>query len=275
MALWPTGGPRGLIRVYAPYLDQPQRTVFNFFAVEPIVDGRRDLSELQISSVDHKKGKTMWTADRVDLAHPPAFTATPARGVVSRDGNASVLTLFVLVEKFDNGAEPVVQLTLRSERPHEITLRTFSAAGGAPMSSCVLTATMGNWSRLRHLQLNDRTVDAADVFHSETTNDWGFFPWHDFPAGALKHATGSCRSARRRRRSSESVRLADGVALHRPGGDTSLVDRRSAGVVARVNGRSTFWGTHAAIPDGPAFENFELTAPFQSGEAFRYSVEPR
>jgi uncharacterized protein YbdZ (MbtH family) len=44
------------------------------------------------------------------------------------------------------------------------------------------------------------------------------------------------------------------------------------GVVARVNGRATFWQTRVPIPGGPAFENLELNAPFRSGEEFTFAV---
>jgi hypothetical protein len=277
VGLWPTGGPRGLLRVYAPYLGQPDGRVFNFIAVEPVVAGRRDLSELQVSPADHKPGKPMWTADAVDLSHPPPFTAVPARGTVTRDGDASVLSVFVVVERFDNGAEPVVRITLRSDRPHEVELQTFSTAGGAPMSSCVLTATMGNWARLRHLQLRDRTVEAADLYRDKRLNDFGFYDWSEWPAADLPLAVGQ--------RSASATGDADPVPepvdvppgwryAGRPAMQSwSTADRPSLAV--RVNGRSTFWATHAAVPGGPAFENFELSAPFEAGQSFRFSVTPR
>src|SRR5260370_33582999 len=47
--VWPNGGPRGLIRVYTPYLGQRRHPVMNFVAVEPVVRGSRGLSELEAS----------------------------------------------------------------------------------------------------------------------------------------------------------------------------------------------------------------------------------
>jgi hypothetical protein len=275
VGLWPTGGPRGLLRVYAPYLGQPPGRVFNFIAVEPVVGGQRDLSELQRSSIDQKPGKFIWTADAVDVAHPPALADIPAAGVVTRDGGAQVLTVWLIVERFDNGAEPILQMTLRSDRPHELRLATFSALGGARMSSCVLTATMGNFARLRHLRLKDRTIEAAELFKRKPINDWGFFDWAQWPAALLTSATGQV-----------SVSATADLDLQPEPGDVPAgwryvgrpaIQRWSTAagtdVVARVNGRATFWQTHVAIPGGPAFENFELKAPFHTGAQFLYGIE--
>jgi hypothetical protein len=46
VGLSPLPGPRGLIRIYTPYLEQPPGRIMNFIALEPIVNGRRCLSEL-------------------------------------------------------------------------------------------------------------------------------------------------------------------------------------------------------------------------------------
>jgi hypothetical protein len=47
----PLPGPRGLLRVYAPYLGQPEHVMINFLAIEPIPrgDDERGLSELEHS----------------------------------------------------------------------------------------------------------------------------------------------------------------------------------------------------------------------------------
>src|SRR5262245_44068695 len=48
VGLWPTDGPRGLIRIYTPYLCQSFQRVVNFIAVEPVVQGQRGQSELEV-----------------------------------------------------------------------------------------------------------------------------------------------------------------------------------------------------------------------------------
>jgi hypothetical protein len=47
---------------------------------------------------------------------------------------------------------------------------------------------------------------------------------------------------------------------------------KQAGLVARVNGRRTFWATDAPIPGGVSVENFELEAPIAAGQEFRFGV---
>ena len=71
VGLWTTTGPRGLLRIYAPYLGQPPRRMINFVAVEPIVGGRRGLSELEPSRRGGGPGKAMWSSDAMESASGP------------------------------------------------------------------------------------------------------------------------------------------------------------------------------------------------------------
>lgn len=277
LGLWPTPGPRGLLRIYTPYLDQKPLRVFNFIAVEPIVNGMRDLSELQRSSADHKPGKPMWTTDTLDLEHPDAFTATPARGSITQEGNASVLRFYVHVEKFNNGAQPVVEVTFHSDRPHEVELATFTTPGAATMSQCVLTATMGNWARLRHLHLKDQTVDASTAFHGQVINPDDFFETQEWPASALTNIDGrlTVSATGDPDAQPEPEEVPRGWRYSGKQATQTWSTPARAGVTARVNGREVFWASHAKVPGGPAFENFEMMAPFQDGETWRYAVEER
>jgi hypothetical protein len=63
IGLWPTGGPRGLLRIYAPYLNHPPGRMINFIAVEPVVGNNRGFSELERSALDNSDGKAMWSGD--------------------------------------------------------------------------------------------------------------------------------------------------------------------------------------------------------------------
>ena len=159
VGLWPNGGPRGLIRVYTPYLDQGRHRVMNFVAVEPVARGSRGLSELEESTLDHAPGKAMWTADSLENDPKVRQPWQPARGVVGTTGGKKTLSFYVYLEPFANGARPVVEVQLREDRPHEVAFRVFSARGGVPMRACVLTATMGNFARLRKLWLKDRVEE--------------------------------------------------------------------------------------------------------------------
>lgn len=55
----PLGGPRGLIRIYTPYLEHDEFVVTNFIAFEPIdkAKNNRGLSELEWSQLDNVRGK--------------------------------------------------------------------------------------------------------------------------------------------------------------------------------------------------------------------------
>jgi hypothetical protein len=143
VGLWPTPGPRGLLRIYTPYLGQPRLRMINFIAVEPIVGDARGLSELEPSAMDKTAGKAMWSDNELDLTLTRPRTGTPASGkVISLEGTQA-LTVFLHVEAFNNGARRIVQITLRRDRPHEIGFNVFAARQSAPMRSCILTATMG------------------------------------------------------------------------------------------------------------------------------------
>src|SRR5262245_56641099 len=155
VGLWPLPGPRGLIRLYAPYLGHPPGRVINFVAIEPIVGRARGLSELERSALDGTDGKAIWSRDSWQDDANPRPPWQPARGRRGRDGKAETLTVAFFVETFENGARPVVEIILRDDRPNEVAFRSFSRDGGAAMKACVLTATMGNYARLRRLWLDD------------------------------------------------------------------------------------------------------------------------
>jgi len=116
VGLWPTGGPRGLIRVYAPYLGQPFPRVVNFISIEPVVGRVRAQSELDASPGDGRPGLTFWTADSLTEVIAPKAPNGPAPGVVKRVGDAEALTFFLATEPFRNGARPVIEVVLRSDR---------------------------------------------------------------------------------------------------------------------------------------------------------------
>src|ERR1700684_1339745 len=70
VGLWPTPGPRGLIRIYTPYLHQSNGRIMNFIAIEPIVAGVRGYSELERSE-DKQSGKQMWTPSHLAVPNHP------------------------------------------------------------------------------------------------------------------------------------------------------------------------------------------------------------
>ena len=274
VGLSPLVGPRGLIRVYTPYLGQPGLRVMNFIAVEPVVNGVRGLSELETSHLDGKQGLRMWAADSVDLGNLPVASDGAARGVVGSDSRGQTLSVYFCVERYANGAHCVVKILFHADRPHEVCLSTLAAGDSEPMDACVLTATMGNFARLRHLHLRDRTVEASALFRGALINSMGFFDWHSWPMGELSERDGEVWVSATGDR--DVVTPGDVPKGWRYVGRPAVQSwstEACPGLRARVNGRETFWASHASIPGGAAVENFELYSPFEEGQTFRFGVE--
>jgi hypothetical protein len=282
VGLWPNPGPRGLIRVYTPYLGQPRLTPINFIAVEPVVDRLRGLSELEKSHIDPGvPGKAMWSTDHLDREGQsrPRKPWRPARGVIGIENGRRTLTVFIEVEPFDHGARPIIEVRFREDRPHELMFRVYAAAGGEPMRSCILTATMGNYARLRRLHLKDHVVDSRVVYHRFQPVFAGFAPHHEWALGDLLVHDGQATVAATPDEAIPShAQYEDNVARwwHYQGAVATQYWRAPAraGLVARVNGRQTYWASNARIPGGVAFENFELEAPFHPGQVFHFGIIP-
>jgi hypothetical protein len=280
VGIWHTGGPRGLLRVYTPYLGQGRRRVMNFVAVEPVAGGSRGLSELEVSTLDRVAGKAMWTGDALEDDPKPRPPWQPARGVISSVGGKKTLSFYVYVERFKNGARPVVEVQLRADRPHEVAFRVYSGRNGAPMRACVLTATMGNYPRLRRLWLKDRVVDAHALYGSARFDSPdGFAPPRQWAAGELLVVRGQAVVAARPDEPDPThATYARDVQphWHYVGQTATQYWRTPAGrdLLARVNARKIYWASRGAIPGGAAFENFELEAPFRPGQEFVFGITP-
>lgn len=272
IGLWPAfQGPRGVIRVYAPYVcPGVQHPKINFIAVEPIVNGHRGLSELERSDLDNRRGLRMWLSD---ASGKPVVPWNPSRGRLSRirvDGKwVQTLTVVLNVEQFDNGAHPVVQITFRADRPYEFGLRSYSLPGGAAMESCVLSSTMGNFSRCRLLWLADEVVDSREVWPGHTGHD--FFWTGDIPAGRMRLEPDGTRIVAI---APNEESLASDEVPHDfwkfPGKVATQYWRRYPDTPAknlrvRVNGRANYYGTATPIPGGVSYENFELIEDFVPG----------
>ena len=280
VGLWPTGGPRGLIRIFTPYVAGQKQSRINFIAIEPIVDGRRGYSEMETSTYDKRQGKVMWATADLHATSRPASPWTPVQPTFTTIDGAEAMTFPVWTERFRNGAQPVVQVILRLDRPEEVTLRVTSVPGTAKMDKCILTATMGNYARLRRLWLKGKVVEAGEIW--PTLKDAGatFTPF-----------------APRRHWGAKDMVVVDGEAIAAatpdeadPAGATYAVGtkpwwryrgrpatqywrtKRVEGLTVSVNGRTSYWANAVAIPGGIAFENFEMNAPFQEGQEFTFGV---
>lgn len=283
IGLAPMPGPRGLLRVYAPYLGHREGRVVNFIAVEPIPTGQshRGLSELEPSRLDPARGKRFWSADTPDDPTPAdaGEAAAPARGKIVQEDGVETLQVYILVERFDNGAHVYLRLTFRADRPHEVGIATFAHPDSAPLDHCIVTATMGNYARLRQLHLADRTVYAGDLWPRYQGD--AFAPHAKFSLSELVRTPegGAMASATPDEPRPQEAEYAPGTAAHwRYTGDVATQSWRSEtpdpDLQVWVNGRFTYWGSRAPIPGGISYENFEMVAPFHQGNEFWFRIEP-
>jgi len=280
VGLWPTGGPRGLLRIYTPYLKHPRLRMINYIAVEPKVGDGRGLSELEHSDLDNKAGKRMWTTNDFVQDPKPALPWRPARGKIVRIDGKKALTFYVCVEAFKNGAQPIIQVILREDRPYEVGLKVYAAKGSKEMKACILSATMGNYARLRHLWLKDRIVLSTKLWTEYKPTASGFAPSREWKLDRLLMKKGDVivaatpdeadpAGAKYGRKVPSWWRYKGRVAVQywrKPDPHKDLV--------VRVNGRKTFWGDSGTIPGGVSYENFEMEEPFSAGQEFWFGVTP-
>jgi hypothetical protein len=300
VGLWPAsleaagqnteGGPRGLVRVGYEYKGAVY--LINFIAVEPLVDSDMEFSEVSPSRVDGKWGKYFWASGSVDSGTFTPYAST--RGVITHPDaqhpQTEELSLYVFMEKFLDGAYPYLKLSIRSDKPGELGIQVFNQKGSAAMQRCALTATMGNYSRLRRLYLKDTVIDSRKLFKGY--NDIEFDEKDPYPiARMIKDKNGSPMAI------AESDEPFSGLAnwpqqaaylsawhwRYRPFFKLTQYWRAGAGynssLQVRVNGRAKYWAGRSAdkskyfnIPGGPAFENFELRENYHSGQTFYFGL---
>ncbi|RCK68613.1 hypothetical protein DT076_15415 [Desertihabitans brevis] len=271
VGLSPLPGPRGLLRVYTPYLGHRPERMVNYVAVEPVTRRglRRGFSELERSRLDDEPGLTMWTGDG----------RLPDPGRLAVVDGVEVLTVLVRCERFASGAEVDLRVRFRADRPHEVELAAAATATSRPLRSCVLTATMGNYARLRTLRLAGREVHARQLW-----------PWHRGDRFTLRASFGL--GALPREPDGTAVVAARGDEDDPAGADyePSVLPHwhwqgeraEQAWVVpdphprlrAQVNGRVTYWASSAPIPGGVAFENLEVREPYRPWRPLVFRVTP-
>lgn len=257
------GGPRGLMRV--GHREGDELRLDNYIAVEPVVGGRRGLSELEKAG-DGRAGKRFVATAKAE--DDPGDFSAPVRGTIApRNGE---LRFAVHVEPFANGARPVIEVILRREEPWRVGFRVFAAAGGAPMAECVLTATMGNQSRCRNLWLADRAVSALVEY--EGYGGKGFADTPPIPLDRLHRTTRGevVVAITPDEAEPREVFPIAGGAWHHPGRRMAQFWIKPPGtwdesLRCRVNGRRVYWQSASPLPGGPAFENFELQETWREG----------
>lgn len=276
-------GPRGLIRVGVFPAESKEAELLNYVAVEPVVAGpgkrfdRMAFSELEMSGLDAgQRGKRMWVdATSVEKDGTPAGkleTLHVGKATVER------LTVRIDVERFTaNGAHVYVVASMDSDHPDEVRLQTYAEQDSPPVEELTLTATMGNYERLRLLWLNDGVVESGKLFGSYEGD--AFVEGENYPLGEmLRSGDGDavvfCSSDEIDPGKSGGNATAHWVyklpkltQYWRVPGHDVQPDLR-----VRVNARRVYWASKAPVLGGIAFENFEVRQRFVPGQAFVFGI---
>lgn len=300
IAVWPSGfrkegagGPRGLFRV--GYERDGEMRLVNFVAVEPIVGGARGFSELELSSIVRgstppglRRGRFIWpsseypppdSANRANTMEDmraltvPGWLSHPSPGVEQ-------LNIGFDVEAFNNGAHPWIVVSIRSDRPEEVIFTIHAAPESAPMRSCILTATMGNYIRARHLWLRDRIVRSKTLWPDPMTagvGRLGFTRDEFFEEDSMCRLRDGSLLAALTTDEDDPSRVMPKLANWRYRGRKVAQywrahPRDEHPVRIRVNGRFVYWMSRTPIPNGVAYENFELVQDYFDGQHFIFGV---
>jgi hypothetical protein len=279
-------GPRGLIRV-GFYTDQkgPPK-LLNYIAIEPVVRGigfrfdRMAFSELEMSTLDPGlRGKRMWVheqaGEKKETLRGKLETLHAGRAEVER------LTVRIDVERFtQNGAHVYLLASVESDRPSELRLEVFAEEDRPDLEELTVTATMGNFERLRWLWLNGRVEQSLDLFSSY--NGDAFTEGENYPLSEmLRTGEGDaivfCTTNEHDPSTTPGARAAHWVYTlpkmtqywRVPGYDVQP-DLR-----VRVNARRVYWASHEPVFGGIVFENFEVRERYRPGQSFIFGISPR
>lgn len=280
VGLAPMPGPRGLIRIYTPYLGHQPGKMINFFALEPMVKGAgvRGLSELEMSKLDGQRGKRFWSAED-SLAVSPRKPSEPVQGKIENVNGIETLNLYVFSEGFESGAKVFVRLRFYADRPYEIEVSTYKTDDSAELDHFIVTATMGNFPRLRTLYLDSREVSSLNLwpdYKGDAFTEHRHFSVQDF----IKDRDGKAYVlAATDEDDPAETTYAKGTNSHweyygEKATQYWYADESIPYLESLVNGRYTYWGGQSPIPGGISFENFELKAPFIQGMTFVFGADP-
>lgn len=196
----------------------------------------------------------------------------------------NTLSLYVHMEKFANGAHPYLRLSIHKDRPEELCIEVFHHPDSAPMERCGITATMGNYSRLRKLYLKDTVINSRELYAGYDGID--FIEKETYSVDKIVLATPDESFAQLAAWPQEPAYLARWNWRYRPFYMLTQYWRKDVSTPSlsvRVNGRAKYWSggnrdprQYIAIPGGPSFENFELREKYVAGQKayFGLSLKP-
>jgi hypothetical protein len=277
----PVTSPRGLISIHTPYLNVSDLRFVNYIALEPITkaDNARGFSELEWSKLDNVQGKHFWSGNSSSgPANPDQYY--PAHGVISKENGLETLTLYVFSEKFDNGSDVYVRIKFTEGKPYEFEITPYITGDSEALDRYILTATMGNQTRLRTLYLaNGNTIYSGDI--------WPNHKNHDFTDHFLVPASNMVKDknggvwfiAAPDEEDTSKATYSDAISSfwRYPGKKATqywYCANPSKDFKGVVNGRYTYYTSKNQIPGGIAYENFETTEPFEAGKSYVFGITP-
>jgi hypothetical protein len=303
LAVWPSGfhkansgGPRGLFRL--GYERDGKTVLVNFIAVEPVVANQRGFSELELSSVPNqnlplrqRRGKFIWplseyppinarekasTIEQMRELSAPGWLSQPSPGVEQ-------FNISFDVEKFNNGAHPWIVVSIRNDQPDEVIFTIHAAPDSAPMQQCILTATMGNYIRARQLWFCDRVVYSKTLWPDSVAagvRAIGFTRPEFFEESSMCRMTdGSLVAMITTDEDDPSKAIPKPAFWQYQGLKVTQYWRADSHkehpLKVKVNGRFTYWMSRNAIPNGVAYENFELVQDYFDGQQFVFGITER
>jgi hypothetical protein len=284
-------GPRGLIRVgvLSPTTGKPE--LLNFIAIEPVTLGagsrssRMAFSELELSRLDlDEHGKRLWVdLSSYDKSNLPTGTlqtfprernnpAAPATSNIER------LSVQIDVERFSaNDAHVHLIASIDSDHPDELKLSVFADNDSPPIEELALTATMGNFERLRRLWLHHCVVDSRELmgnYTGDAFDDPPNYPLRDMlrtgDGDAIVFATTNEDNP-------SSFPGTHSGHWHDPLPKLTQYWRIAAHDIepdlrVRVNGRRVYWASHDLVPGGIAYENFDVRQRYIPGQTFIFGI---
>jgi len=276
-------GPRGLIRVGVISAKTGKPELLNFIAIEPVVLGpgsrfsRMAFSELEPSRMDPgSRGKRLWVDPGTSASNDSV--RGDLRTLPNREGSIERLSVQIDVEQFTaNNAHVYLIASMDSDHPDELRLAVYQYSDSPALEELTVTATMGNYERLRLLWLKDRVVNSHELYGYYTAD--AFTEHENYPLD-------------------EMLRTSDGDAIALCTSDEPIPSdvpvtgeehwryrlpkltqywRVPAHDIEpdlriRVNGRRVYWASHDPLPGGAAFENFEVRQRYQPGQVFLFGV---
>jgi hypothetical protein len=284
-------GPRGLIRVGIVNQATGKPELVNFIAVEPVTlgpgprAGRMGFSELEMSQLDPgERGTRLWVSGDVrgELSSLPAGPdATIEISGAQKPPSSSrpeQLTVRIEVEPFTaNGAHVFVIARMISSRPEEVEFSVHHHPDSAAVEELTLTATMGNYERLRLLWLKDRIVDARELYAGYQGNDFVERENHPLEQMLRTGDGGAIVLCTTDEENPSKLPVPGAPAWTYRSVKLSQYWRVAAQHIqanlrVRVNGRRSYWASSVPVPGGLAFENFEVRQRYVPGQVFVFGL---